>query len=57
MQIHEAVIPAASAWARKKKPKVAHNAITGNDIQPWSEQTMDDIIINNPTEQSNNENT
>ena len=32
-------------------------AITGNDIQPWSEQTMDDIIINNPTEQSNNENT
>ena len=32
-------------------------AITGNDIQPWSEQTMDDIIINNPIEQSNNENT
>ena len=31
-------------------------AVTGNEIQPWSEQTMDDIIINNPTEQSNNEN-
>ena len=25
--------------------------ITGNTIQPWTEQTMDDIIINTPTKQ------
>ena len=31
-------------------------AITGNEITPWTEKVMDDIIINNPQESPNNEN-